>query len=280
VECGGDAVSASTRRRSLTLLTVVIALPWLACTESLSPDDPFSLEFEPVPAPSIVSGDSLRDIDGTAIPLRATAYNLRGRPIDDAQISFIVVDTAEAITLTDTDHIVATGSGRGTVRIIAATGALQSAPRVIEIVPAPSAAERVGPPDTLRYSFSNPSLNTSDALEVKVTWDSANAPVPMYVVGFRLDDFTDTLVARLVDDGGRRSPTDPSGATFIDTTETSGTTAGIAGRRIRLTPSVSLLQAPFDSIVVLADVRLRGEHVAGSPVRLVLVVTPRTTTAP
>ena len=268
-----------TRRRSLTVLIIAVAVPWLACTESISPDDPFSLEFEPLPAPSIVSGDSLRDIDGTAIALQAIAYNLRGRPIDDAGISFIVIDTAEAITLTETGHIVATGSRRGTVRLIAATGTLQSAPRLIEIVPPPSAAQRVGPPDTLRYSFSNPSLNTSDPLEVQVTWDSANAPVPMYVVGFRLEELTDTVVALIVDDGGRRSPTDPSGATFIDTTETAGTRAGVAGRRIRLTPSASL-DAPFDSVVVLADVRLRGEHVTGSPVRLVLVVTPRTTTAP
>jgi hypothetical protein len=272
-------IASVSRRRSVAVLITAVALPWLACTESISPDDPFSLAFEPLPAPSIVTGDSLRDIDGTAIPLRATAYNLRGRPIDDAEISFIVVDTADAITLTETGHLVATGSGRGTVRIIATTGALQSAPRVIEILPAPSAAERFGPPDTLRYSFSNPSLNTSEPLEVQVTWDSANAPVPMYVVGFRLDDFTDTLVARLVDDGGRRSPADPSGATFIDTTDAAGTRAGVAGRRIRLTPSVSL-EAPFDSIVVFADVRLRGEHVTGSPVRLVLVVTPRTTTVP
>jgi hypothetical protein len=42
---------------------------------------------------------------------------------------------------------------------------------------------------------------------------------------------------------------------------------------VRLTPSVSLA-IPLDSIGVLADVRLRGEHVSGSPVLVYLYVTP------
>jgi hypothetical protein len=165
------------------------------------------------------------------------------------------------------------------VRVVASAGALQSAPLLFQIVPPPVAVARAGTIDTLRYSFSNPALNTSVPLEVKVTRDSAAAGVGAYVVSFRLEELSDTVVARLVDDAGRRSPLDPTGATAVDTTESTVTRLGIAGRRIRLTPGISLA-TPVDSIVVLADVRRRGEPLSGSPVRLVLPVTPRTLTNP
>jgi hypothetical protein len=257
-----------------------LALPWLGCTDTLSPDEPFSLEFEELPSPSIVSGDTLRDLEGNAVPLRAIVYNFRGEPLEETDVSFVLIDTTGAITLDPaTGHVVATGSRRGTVRVVASAGNLQSAPLAFQIVPPPSAVARSGTIDTLRYSFSNPSLNTSVPLEVKVTWDSASAGVPAYVVQFRLEETSDTVVARLVDDASRRSPIDPSGASSIDTTESTGTRAGIAGRRIRLTPNASLA-TPVDSIVVFADVRRHGEHISGSPVRLVLPVKPRTLTNP
>lgn len=268
------------RRHRVLALAVAIALPWLACSDSLSPDEPFSLEFEELPSPSIVSGDTLRDLAGNAVPLTAVVYNLRGEPLEEAEVTFVVIDTSDAIELDPvTGYVVASGPGRGTVRVVASAGKLQSAPLMFQIVPPPSAVAQSGTIDTLRYSFSNLSLNTSAPLEVKVTWDSASAGVPAYVVQFRLEDLADTVVARLVDDASRRSPLDPSGATAVDTTESVGTRMGIAGRRIRLTPS-DVLAIPVDSIVVLAEVRRRGEHISGSPVRLVLPVKPRTVTNP
>lgn len=267
-------------RRRTVAIALAAALPWLGCTDIASPDEPFSLEFDAFPAPSIVSGDTLRDIDGNAVPLNATAYNVRGDPLEDAEITFVVIDTSGAVTLDQsTGYLIASGPGRGTIQIVASARSIQSAPRTIQIVPAPAAVAPFGTIDTLRYSFSNPALNESDALEVRVTRDSASAPVPSYLVRFRLERPADTLVARLIDDDDRRSPTDPSGATHIDTTESTGTRAGVAGRRIRLTPGSSLA-TPLDSIVVLADVRRRGVHIAGSPVRLVLMVTPRTLANP
>ena len=261
-------------------IALALGIPLLGCTDSLSPDEPFSLEFRQLPSPSIVSGDTLRDLDGNAVPLDAVVYNVRDVPLEDTEIGFVVIDTSEAIAFdTDSRYLVASGPGRGTVRIIASAGRLQSAPVSIQIVPPPSAVVQSGTIDTLRYSFSNPALNTSVPLEVRVIRDSASAGVPAYVVRFRLEDRADTVVARLVDDASRRSPLDPSGAVSLDTTESTGARLGIAGRRISLTPNASLA-IPLDSIVVLADVRLRGEHVSGSPLRLVLPVKPRTLTTP
>jgi hypothetical protein len=256
----------------IAMLVACIA-SWAACSETTGPDEPFSLEFAPLGAPSIVSGDTLRDIDGNALPLQATAFNLKGHALDDADISFIAIDTSGAISIDQTTgYVVATGTKRGTVRLIAAVGSLQSAPVTLEIIPAPSAVAQSGTIDTLRYSFSNPSFNTSGPLRVIVRRDSANAPVPRYLVRFRLADLADTVVARLIDDAARRSPLDPTGASAVDTTGADG----IASRQIRLTPGGSLA-TPVDSIVVFADVRLRGADVTGSPVRLVLPVKQRTT---
>jgi hypothetical protein len=261
------------RRALAALLLCAMAAPWGACTDPAGPDEPFSLQFDPPASPSIVSGDSLRDIDGMATPLHAVAYNLKGDALPDAEITFVAIDTSGAIAIDPaTGHVVANGTKRGTVRIVASTGSLQSSPVNLEIIPAPVAAARSGTSDTLRYSFSNPNLNTSGPLRVIVTRDSATAPVPRYLVRFRLDRLADTVVARLIDDAGRRSPLDATGATAIDTTGTDG----IASRQIRLTPNASL-RTPVDSIVVFADVRLRGVHVTGSPVRLTLFVAPRTT---
>ena len=275
MECGGDAMMhpMDVRRRARALMALGVAAGWLACAETTGPEEPFSLEFERPASPSIVSGDTLRDMDGTATPLRATVYNLRGEPLDDAEVAFIAIDTSGAIVIDQaTGHIVASGATRGTVRLVATVGSLQSAPITLDIVPPPAAAAPSGTIDTLRYSFSNPNLNTSTPLRVIVTRDSANAPVPRYLVRFRLDRLADTVVARLVDDAGRRSPLDPSGATAVDTTGTDG----IASRQIRLTPNATVLRTPVDSIIVFADVRLRGTHVAGSPVRLTLFVVPPT----
>ena len=277
MECDRDPMSirASLPRRSpLIAVLSAGAVAWMACAETTGPNEPFSLEFERLPSPSIVSGDSLRDIDGVAVPLSATVYNLAGDPLDDAAIQFIAIDTSDAIVIDQTTgHVVATAPRRGTVRLVATTGSLQSSAVTLEIVPEPAAAARSGTIDTLRYSFSNLNLNTSGPLRVVVTRDSANAPVQRYLVRFRLDDRADTVVARLVDDGGRPSPLDPTGSIAIDTTGADG----IASRQIRLTSNLSLLATPVDSIVVFADVRLRGEHVAGSPVRLVLPLIRRPT---
>jgi hypothetical protein len=237
-----------------------------------APDVPFSLEFEPVPSPSIVSGDSLRNLEGVAQPLRARAYNIAGDLIPDVPVTFIVIDTSDALVLDPvTNVLTAMGSTRrGTARVVASIGSLQTTPQVIEIVPRPVSVARSGTIDTLRYSFSNPGLNRSGPLQVIVRRDSANAPVPAYLVRFRLETPADTIVARLVDDGGRRSNLDAAGMVHLDTTGSDG----VASRRIQLTPG-STLETPLDSIVVLADVRLAGTHVTGSPVRLVLPVKPR-----
>lgn len=267
-------LSHGRRRSRAVLLIAAVAIAWGGCAETTGPDEPFSLEFRPLPAPSIVSGDTLRDIAGNAVPLQAIVYNLRGVPLDETPVIFVALDTSGALEIDQaTGYVVATGPGRGTARLVASAGTIQSAPITLEIIPAPASAAQSGAIDTLQYSASNPSLNTSGALRVRVGRDSANAPVPLYFVRFRLEDPGDSVFARFVDDSPRNLPLDPTGASSVTLTGADG----IASRRIRITPS-QLLNPALDSVVVLADVRFRGDDVDGSPVRLVLPVRLRPVT--
>jgi hypothetical protein len=250
------------------LLIGAAAVIWAGCTETTGPDEPFSLEFRPLPAPFIVAGDTLRDIDGNAVPLQAIVYNLQGVPLDDAEVAFVALDSTGSLQIDQaTGYVVAAGTKRGTARLLASTATIQSAPIALRIIPQPARVAQSGTIDTLLYSASNPALNTSSALRVRVSRDSADAPVPLYFVRFRLEDIADTVFAKFVDDTPRQLPLDPTGASSITLTGEDG----IASRRIRITPS-QLLNPAMDSVVVFADVRLRGNDVTGSPVRLVLPV--------
>ena len=70
----------------LSVLTVALGVAvGAACTDlNTGPDSPFALEILELPSPAIVRGDSLRDIDGTAVPLRAVVFNLDGDTIQGA----------------------------------------------------------------------------------------------------------------------------------------------------------------------------------------------------
>ena len=261
-------------RQSAICLTAVIVLSAgvaAACTDlDTAPDAPFSLEILELPSPSIVVGDTLRDVDGVAAPLTAVVYNLDGEPIPGVPVSFFAVDTTGELRIDpSTGHVTSTGARRGSARIFATVGSLQTPPETLTIVPPPDSTAPIGVLDTLRYSFADPSRNTSDSIAVRVMWDSADAPVARYPVRFRLEDRADTIVARLVDDQGRVSTADRSGAVSIDTTGADG----VAFRRIRLTPG-STLATPVDSVAIIAEVTLRGDPVAGSPRRFVLYLTP------
>jgi hypothetical protein len=74
---------------------------------------------------------------------------------------------------------------------------------------------------------------------------------------------TDTAIVALWSGSGTRH-------TLRDTTKTDGA----AARRLRVYSN--LLPPRPDSFIVVAEVRHRGAHVVGSPVRYVVLVTPPT----
>jgi hypothetical protein len=123
----------------------------------------------------------------------------------------------------------------------------------------------INPVDSLLYSLRDSTLNVSPAMRVRVLNVSStgadSVSVPGYLVSYAITYPTDTLLAQLVGGDGVR----PS---RVDTTASDGTAAQL----IRVRPV--RLSAVNDSVVVLATVKYHGAPIAGSPVRLVLLVKP------
>ena len=82
-----------------------------------------------------------------------------------------------------------------------------------------------------------------------------------YLVKFNVFPAADTVLARVITDGGNRASADTTDAT------------GVANRKIRI--DVSQITDPIDSVIVMASVKFRGQHIRGSPMRLVLKLKPK-----
>lgn len=262
------------RRASALLLSAVIAAAGIgtACSEvGLGPDEAAAIELDPFPSPSVVVGDTLRNIDGIVTPVRARVFNVRGDVIGDATARYLYadfnIDSALAID-SATGIVVAKKLVAGDKRIAARIGGSLQVLRGIRIVTRPDSVDGTSLttilgtslPDTGRRGLDS---NSTKPLTVTVRHREAGAftAVPYWPVRFQLltpaNPTNDTMAtAYLIDDQGR--------ASTIDTTDDSG----VAGRRVR----VRALQFPagtaVESVVVRATVTYRGQPLKGSPVRL------------
>ena len=235
---------------------------FLACVEiPTGADDLLSFSIDPLASPSVVVGDTLRDSAGTAAPLSVRAFNYSGEEVGNIQARFrgldarITVDSVAGWVIGDTASAT---SSRVLATVDGFTGFI-----TIPVVLRPDTILGSNANDTLSYSLTDSTANVSDPMGVRVlhgltTTDSA---VRSYRVTFELEAPQTPDLARLVNDAGR-----PSSA---DTTDASG----LATRRIRV--DVSRLVSLTDSVVVSASVKYRGEHVRGSPLRLVLHLRPQ-----
>ncbi|MGK2935506.1 MAG: hypothetical protein ACSLFE_09740 [Gemmatimonadaceae bacterium] len=242
---------------------VALALLAAACTDiDTGPNVAASIEFTALPFPAVVAGDTLRDTSGVAAQLRAAVFNTGNDEIVDAPVRYAALETVVTVDSV-TGVVVAGANADTTARLLAYVGSLQAAPLRLSVVPRPDSVEPSGAIDTLRYSVIDTTRNLSADLAVRVLHHGPTNDVPVrdWIVTFALANAADSVRARVVGDNGRPSA--------LDTTST----AGIAARKVRLFPAG--LTSPRDSIIVLARVRYRGMHVAGSPLRLVLPVVPR-----
>ncbi len=252
------------KRQALVVVSsAVLSIAVAACGDvSGSSTSVLSIQFDSLAAPSVVVGDTLRDTTGVVIIPVVHAFNFRGDEIIPVTARFqspdsgVVVDSITGIIVGD--------SLRSTpARIVATVGSLQAIQRV-ELTLRPDFATAVHGLDTLAYSLLDTTLNVSSQLTVKLTHGVApdDSVVKSYIVSFAIVSQSNPGLGQLVNDAGKPS--------VVDTTDTNG----VAGRVIRLHPL--FLTSQVDSIIVNATARYRGGQVSGSPVRLVLVVRPRT----
>lgn len=246
-----------------------IALAALAgsCTQiDTSPTIVTSLEFDSLPYPAIVTGDSLRDSLGVARPLHALAFNGAGGLIPNASITYLALDTG--LTIGSTGFVTAQRRD-GSVRLVASVPSLQSVSIHLLVARRPDSVGAVPPVvDTLRYATPDTPANVTGPLTLKVaTRDTAGGItgtqgwLVSYQVVFRGKSvpITDTSVVSLWNAASKPS--------LIDTTAADGTVS--PKLRVR-----STLLALTESVTVVASVRYRGAPVPGSPVTYVIQLRP------
>jgi hypothetical protein len=259
------------RARSLGApLVVALAAAIGSCTQvSTSPTLVVALEFDSLPYPAIVTGDSLRDSLGRATPLHALAFNTATALVAGAPVRYIALDTGLTI---DASGMVTAQLRNGPVRIVASISDLQTSARTILVTRRPDTAFAVGATDTT-ILFSIPdsaARNVTGLLGVRLATGDSSGGITRtqgWLVSYQATfhgatlALADTTRASLWDEAGKVSS--------LDTT----TADGLAGRRLRIRST--LLSAQLDSFVVLATVRYRGAQVRGSPIRFVVHVKPK-----
>ena len=256
--------------RALVPLAVALAALAGSCTEiGTNPTVVTALEFDTLPYPAVVTGDTLRDSLGRAAPLRAIAFSATGAIVPNAAIRYYALDSGLTI---DPSGIVTAQLRNGSVRVIASVPNLQSVVQHLSVSRRPDTVIVTSPTnDTLAYVLpDNAGANVSPALSLRVvTRDTAGGITGTqgwlisYQVVFHGTSLatTDTTVASLWDGGGH--------ATLIDTTGVDGA----ASRRLRVRPAG--LPTAVESLTVIATVRYHGASVRGSPVSFVIHTRPK-----
>lgn len=267
--------SVRARRRSSrrVLLAVSVAtIVGAACAEiGLGPNEPAAIELTPLPSPSVVVGDTLRNIDGLVTPIVARVFNVRGDIIEDASPRYLYAEfnTDSALSVDSvTGIVIAKKLVEGDKRLAARIGSTLQVLRPLRIVLRPDSVdgtnltEILGTslPDTGRRGLDS---NSTKALSVTVrnVQGTEVKTVSSWPVRFRLvrpaNPTNDTTAAAfLIDDQGRPST--------IDTTDGSG----VAGRRVRVRALLFPTGSTVDTVIVEAVVTYKGEPLKGSPVRL------------
>ncbi|HLV25599.1 MAG TPA: hypothetical protein VKZ41_04775 [Gemmatimonadales bacterium] len=231
---------------------------------------PFSLSAGVLPFPAVVTGDSLRNADGTAVQLQAIAYNGKGDPIPGAPIEYFSTDTAVTV---ENGFLSARGAPGRTVATFARIGNLTleispSAP--LRVVRAPATITTSGDvPDSVSYAA--PSVR-SEPISVVLRSEpdegaTEGAAVPGWIVEYEVEFrgarlAPDDLNFRLVEPGGSGAVPAPQ-----DTTDN----GGIAAREVVVLNTGDIAQG--ETLVVIITTRHLGANVAGSPIEIPLRLT-------
>jgi len=240
----------------------LLAIFVTACTDIASGTNAVaSLQFDSLPSPSVVLGDTLRNQAGIVAALSAHAFAYGAKPITDAPIRYFAIDRGIRVDSV-TGRVIGDSVRATPARVLAMVAGLQAI-LPIPVVYKPDTLVISNGRDSLGYSLTDSTLNVSPALSVVLrhTLTRTDSLVRSFLVDFVITNQTDTLAAQLVNDAGSPSRQ--------DTTDQSG----FASRKLRIRPT--RLKSVADSIVITATVRYRGSDVRGSPARLVLKVKPR-----
>jgi hypothetical protein len=256
-------------RGRLAAPLVVAVAGFLACSDAATgPNAVAAIDFTGVAFPALVTGDTLRNGDGVATPLLATVYNGRGDVITGAAVNYFSLDTG--VTIDANGYLTATRRD-GAVRLVASFNGLQSQQRSVQVTRAPDSV--AAPTTNIAYEYNIPDLagNVSPALALTLQSSDTVGGLSRNVTGWRVR-------WRIIHNGDTLAVTDTSKValwasagtrhSLTDTTKTDGTST----RRLRV--YANLIPVQVDSFIVVAEIKSRGVHVPGSPVRYVVTISP------
>jgi hypothetical protein len=229
-----------------------------------------------LPWPAVVVGDSLRDSTGNATPLGVEAFDAAGRPVSDARVTVIALDTGLTILpgrFVRGDNVRASPA-RVVIQVQRGGDILETPADSIAVVARPDTVSPAGF-DTLSaktYTYTSvvdTTRVTSEAIQVTVrnrallASGAANAGVRSWVVYFQITAEPPGV------EGALKALF--SGATHphavADTTDANG----VASRQVVLRTAVLTgTRTGTQQVKVLVTVRERGQNVPGSPIEVVV----------
>jgi hypothetical protein len=259
--------------------TFATAVTVAACLDLSGPTDGIeSISTVQAAYPAAVAGDTLRDSMGTAVPFAVIVYDGHGDSVAVPEgLRYFLPDTGTDARVENGFFIA--GTRYGPVRVVAQVAGIQTPPRTIEVVPAPTVVranpETLGNPAVVapvQYTPATITINSAP-LGVVVQGDTAGLPANVngWVVSYRITRQPPGIdpaapPAYLATEQGRAIAGDSAAA--ADTTA-----AGAAARIVVLRPI--LLEQEADTVEVEATVRYRGAHVPGSPILFRVPVEPK-----
>ena len=225
---------------------------------------PASISFDALPAPAVVLGDTLRNADGLAVQLSASVFDARNNQIPDAPVEFLALN--DGIRITEDRYVIAESHG-DTVLIVAQAGALQTPPVRLVTVQRPGMLRAVADTEIV-IEYDPLTAIPSAAMRVRVLAAEPATVTDTVVPNWRVD-FAVTGQAPGDTVPGYLVATNTRARASADTTGPDG----VASVQYFLRPRT--LTVLTDTLEVLATARHRGEPLAGSPVRFLLIIRPR-----
>ena len=259
-------------RRITTSLCFVGTLVGIACVDMSAPNGAASISMLLLPSPSVVVGDTMRDSNGVAAPLRVTAYDKNDAPLPDLTAQFFITDSGAAGHLDKSNILV--GDKQGLIHVVGQVSGVQTLSVAVPITVAPKIFASSTKPDTLSVPLlkagdttSASSASAAVTSTLKGVGDTASLG---FVVKYELKSSPAAVPGNvpavfLADDAGKAART--------DTTDASGASRKLVVR-------AGLLANPPtgtkpDSAVVTMSVSYKGKPVAGSPLRVVIPIKVR-----
>jgi hypothetical protein len=261
-------------RRIATSLFFVGALVGIACVDMSAPKGAASISMLLLPSPSVVVGDTMRDSNGVAAPLRVIAYDKNDAPLPDLAAQFFITDSAAAAHLDKSNIVV--GDKQGLIHIVGQVSGVQTLPVDVPVTVAPKVFASSTKSDTLTVPLVRTGDTTSassNSAAITATLKGVGDTASLrFVVKYELKSAPASVPGNLpavflTDDAGKIAR--------ADTTDASGASRKLVVRSGLLADPALTSGGKTDSAVVIMSVSYKGKPVAGSPVRVVIPIKVR-----